>query len=179
MKSLKGETDLWQTLVRIAVASIWIDAGVFNKLLNPGFLNPGSTAYIGFTLQYLAEGSPIRAFLYSVVFPHPQLVGILVMIGEISFGVLTLLGFMSRLAGTVAFYTNLIYFLSAYWTGTEEYGINLLLMLFNLYLVAKGPGYLSVDQLIQRKLRIVERPLPWLVLGSLVYLIVIFILLIY
>lgn len=45
---------------------------------------------------------------------------------------------MSRLASTVALYTNLIYFLSAYWTGTEEYGINLLLMLLNLYLVVRG-----------------------------------------
>ncbi|AWR99032.1 TQO small subunit DoxD [Metallosphaera hakonensis] len=179
MKSLRDNLDLERLILRIAVASIWIDAGVFNKLLNPGFLNPGSTSYIGFTVQYLAEGSPIRGFLYTVVFPHVYTVGVLVMIGEISFGVLTLLGLMSRLASTVALYTNLIYFLSAYWTGTEEYGINLLLMLLNLYIVMKGPGQFSLDGVISPRLRIVGKSLPWVVLGSAIYLVVILYLLIY
>lgn len=179
MKSLRDESSLERLILRIAVASIWLDAGVLNKLLNPGFLNPGSTSYIGFTVQYLAEGSPIRGFLYTVVFPHVYTVGVLVMIGEISFGILTLLGFMSRLASTVALYTNLIYFLSAYWTGTEEYGINLLLMLLNLYLVWKGPGQFSLDGVISSRLKLLQNPIPWAIAGTLIYAIVILYLLIY
>ncbi|WP_409366347.1 TQO small subunit DoxD [Metallosphaera sp. D4-4] len=179
MKSLRNESSLERLILRLAVASIWLDAGVFNKLLNPGFLNPGSTSYIGFTVQYLAEGSPIRGFLYAVVFPHIYTVGVLVMIGEISFGVLTLLGLMSRLASTVALYTNLIYFLSAYWTGTEEYGINLLLMLLNLYLIVRGPGQLSLDSALSTRFKVLQNPTPWAVAGTVIYVIVILYLLIY
>ncbi|MEM2710191.1 MAG: TQO small subunit DoxD, partial [Candidatus Methanomethylicia archaeon] len=64
-------------ILRIAMSSIWLYAGIL-KLMNPGFLNPASTQYVGFTIQYLAQGSLIKGFLYTITIPHPQLVGILV-----------------------------------------------------------------------------------------------------
>ncbi|AEB95805.1 TQO small subunit DoxD [Metallosphaera cuprina] len=179
MRPLRSEQNIEKLIIRLAVSSIWINAGVLNKLLNPGFLNPGSTSFIGFTVQYLAEGSPIRAFLYYAVFPHLYTVGVLVMIGEISFGVLTLLGLMSKLASSVAFYTNLIYFLSAYWTGADEYGINLLLMLLDLYILIKGAGTISIDYLIEKRIKIIRSGKLWFALGSIIYLVVVLYLLIY
>ncbi|MEM3915100.1 MAG: TQO small subunit DoxD, partial [Metallosphaera sp.] len=113
------------------------------------------------------------------VFPHLYTVGVLVMIGEISFGVLTLLGLMSKLASSVAFYTNLIYFLSAYWTGADEYGINLLLMLLDLYILIKGAGTISIDYLIEKRIKIIRSSKLWFALGSIIYLVVVLYLLIY
>jgi len=179
LKTVNLSNKAWPTLVRLAVATIWAYAGIFEKLLNPGFLNPASTSYVGITVQYLAEGSPIRGFLYAVVFPHVLLVGELVMVGEVSFAILTFLGLANRLSGTVAFYTNLIYFLSAYWTGTEEYGINLLLMIFDAFLVINGPGPLSLDWLISRRSRIMNMSLLWFSIGTILYLSVILFLLFY
>lgn len=168
----KSITNVNNTLIfRIALASIWLYAGILEKLLNPGFLNPSSTDYVGLTLQYLAEGSVIKGFLYAIAVPHPTLVGELVVIGEISFGVLTFLGLLTRLTNTVAFYTNLIYFLSASWTGAEEYGINLLMMILDVYLIVYGAGSLSLDSLIGRK--ILNNVKLWVILGTVIYIAVI------
>ncbi|MBW9141644.1 MAG: DoxX family membrane protein [Candidatus Aramenus sp.] len=148
--------DFWSLALRLSLASIWLNAGVLGKLLNPGFLNPNSNDYVGLTILYFAQGSPIRGFLYAVAFPHPILTGILVMIGEISFGLSFLLGLGVRLSGTTAFATNLIYFLSASWTGAEEFGINLLMMLLDAYFVAYGAGRYSLDEILERKTRVVS-----------------------
>jgi len=155
-------------IFRLIAGSIWIFAGVFDKLLNPNFLNPTSSQYVGFTIQYFAEGSPIKQFLYAVAFPHPILTGQLVMIGEISFGVLFIMGALTKLASTVAFYTNLVYFLSAAWTGAEEYGINLLLMAIDIYFLLGGAKDFSVDSLFQGS--ILWSSKLWFVIGSLIYL---------
>ncbi|WP_054846553.1 TQO small subunit DoxD [Sulfuracidifex tepidarius] len=158
-------------MFRLIAGSIWIVAGVLDKLLNPGFLNPDSTKYVGFTIQYFAEGSPIKGFLYSVAFPNPVLTGELVIIGEISFGVLFMSGMLTKLASTCALYTNLIYFLSAAWTGATEYGINLLLMGVDLYFLVNGAKRLSIDSMAP------ESPLwstkLWFTAGSVLYLLVV------
>jgi len=160
-------------IFRIAVASIWLYAGVLEKLLNPGFLNPASTDYVGLTIQYLAEGSIIKGFLYAISVSHPTLVGVLVIIGEISIGILTLLGLMTRLASTVAFYLNLIYFLSASWTGAEEYGLNLLMMIIDAYLIAYGGDKFSIDSAIAKKTKLMDNIKLWVIVGSVIYVAVI------
>ncbi|MEM0304950.1 MAG: TQO small subunit DoxD [Saccharolobus sp.] len=161
------------TILRIAMSSIWLYAGIIGKLMNPGFLNPASTQYVGFTIQYLAQGSLIKGFLYAIAIPHPQLVGILVIIGEISFGILTLFGLMTKLANTVAFYTNLIYFLSASWTGADEYGLNLLMMIIDAYFIAYGSKTLSIDSLISAKVKSFNNTKIWLLIGTVIYIVVI------
>jgi len=166
-------TNNMSLIFRIAIASIWLNAGILGKLLNPGFLNPASTDYVGLTLQYLAEGSVIKGFLYAISVSHPTLVGVLVMTGEISFGVLTLLGLMTRLANTVAFYTNLIYFLSASWTGAEEYGINLLMMIIDAYLIIYGSDKFSIDSIIAKRVKIIDNVKLWVMVGSAIYVAVI------
>ncbi|QXJ30842.1 TQO small subunit DoxD [Saccharolobus shibatae] len=166
-------SDNFTLILRISMASIWLYAGILGKLLNSGFLNPSSEQYVGFTIQYLAQGSIIRQFLYIVAMPHPVLVGTLVMIGEICFGFLTLIGLMTRLSSVVAFYTNLIYFLSASWTGAEEYGLNLLMMTINAYMIAYGSGNFSIDSLILRKFNIIDNKILWIVVGSVIYIAVI------
>jgi thiosulfate dehydrogenase [quinone] large subunit len=115
----------------------------------------------------------MRGFLESVVLPHVYLVGILVMIAEICFGVLTLTGTMSRFVNTVAFYQNLIYFLSAYWADTEEYGINLLMMILDLYIVFNGVAGPSVDSLIGKKWEKINDWKIWFFIGSIFYLAVV------
>ncbi|QXJ27527.1 putative DoxD-like, integral membrane protein [Saccharolobus shibatae B12] len=166
-------SDNFTLILRISMASIWLYAGILGKLLNSGFLNPSSEQYVGFTIQYLAQGSIIRQFLYIVAMPHPVLVGTLVMIGEICFGFLTLIGLMTRLSSVVAFCTNLIYFLSASWTGAEEYGLNLLMMTINAYMIAYGSGNFSIDSLISRKFNIIDNKILWIVVGSVIYIAVI------
>jgi thiosulfate dehydrogenase [quinone] large subunit len=54
LKTVNLSNKAWLTLVRLAVATIWAYAGIFEKLLNPGFLNPASTSYVGITVKYLA-----------------------------------------------------------------------------------------------------------------------------
>jgi len=169
-----NQNNFWTVVLRLITASIWINAGVFGKLLNSGFLNPNSNAYVGFTILYFSQGSPIRGFLYAVAFPHPILTGILVMIGEISFGILLFLGLGVRLASTAAFYTNLIYFLSAAWTGAEEYGINLLMMTIDLYFIIYGSNYFSIDSIIRKKTSIMDNKKIWITVATLIYLGVIF-----
>jgi thiosulfate dehydrogenase [quinone] large subunit len=159
----------WPAALRFAASSVWIYAGVIKKLLDPGFLNPSSTSYVGLTVQYLAQGPLLRPFLYAAVFPHVMLVGFLVMVGEVSFAILTMLGLLNRLTGTVALYTNLVYLLSAYWAGAEEYGVNLFLIIADLLLVLGAQDPLSLDSLLSRKLRLLRRPLPWFVAGTSIY----------
>lgn len=168
MSQLKIE--FWPNFMRLSLATIWIYAGVFEKLLNPGYLNPSSTSYIGITIQVLMQGPVMREFLEYVVLPHVLLVGKLVMIGEISFGIFNLFGFMTRFVNTVAFYTNLIYFLSAFWVDTEEYGINLLMMIIELYLIYKGSQDFGIDRFIRKKFTIIENPKLWFTIGSIFYL---------
>lgn len=160
-------------LIRIGLGTMWLYAGVVEKLLDPGYLNPSSKSYVGITIEILM-GSPImRGFLEAVVFPHVYLVGLLVMIGEISIGTLTLLGVLSRFTNTVAFYTNLIYFLSAYWVDAEEYGLNLLMMVLDLYIVFNGPSSPSVDSLISKAWKRVDDWKLWFAAGSVLYIFVI------
>ena len=161
--------NVFPLLVRIGLGTMWLYAGVVEKLLNPGYLNPASTSYVGITIQILMQGPLMRWFLEAVVFPHVYLVGLLVMIGEISFGVLTISGTFSRLANTVAFYTNLIYFLSAYWVDAEEYGINLLMMILDLYIVFNGVTAPSIDYLISKKWGAINNWKLWFIAGSVFY----------
>ena len=85
---------------------------------------------------------------------------------------------MTRLASTVAFYTNLIYFLSASWTGAEEYGINLLMMIIDAYLIAYGAGVFSIDYIIAKKTKLIDNIKLWVIVGSLIYVAVIIYLLV-
>jgi len=170
--SRSNQNQFFPIALRLIIASIWLNAGIFDKLLNPGFLNPNSNSYIGFTILYFSQGSPIKGFLYAVAFPHPILTGIFVMIGEITFGILLFLGLGVRLAATAAFYTNLIYFLSAAWTGAEEYGINLLMMAIDLYFVLYGSNYFSLDSLISKRTILINSKI-WIVIATLIYVAVI------
>ncbi|TRM90475.1 hypothetical protein DJ526_07300, partial [Sulfolobus sp. A20-N-G8] len=54
---------MWNTIVRISLASIWLYAGVIGKLLNPGFLNPNSNQYVGLTIQYFSQDPELRRIL--------------------------------------------------------------------------------------------------------------------
>lgn len=162
-----GQSQYWITALRLITASVWLNAGIFGKLLNPGFLNPNSNDYVGLTIQYLSQGSVIRNFLYAVAFPHPILTGELVMTGEIIFGILLFLGLFTKLASTTAFYTNLIYFLAAAWTGAEEYGLNLLMMGVELYLIYYGASYFSIDSLIMKNK--ISNNKIWITIGTIIY----------
>lgn len=151
MKTSLSNQLYWSTSMRVILGISWLYAGVLEKLMNPGFLNPGSPEYVGITLQYLAQGSVIRGFLDYVVVPQPYLTGVLVMIGEISFGVLTLSGAFTRLASAVALITNGIYFLAAEWSSFEEFALNLIWMALDIYFLVYGPGQFSIDSLVKWK----------------------------
>lgn len=169
--------EIWVTLLRLISASTWLYAGVIGKLLNPGFLDPGSTDYVGLMIQYFAQGALIKGFLYAVVFPHPKLVGELVMIGEIIFGAFLLVGLLTKLIATGSFFTNLIYFLSAAWVGAVDYGTNLMMMFADIYLMLNGADNLSIDHFLKKRIKIINSNW-WIVVGSLIYAAVILYLLI-
>ena len=86
------------------------------KILDPGFLQPGSSTYIGTQLQAFAAHSPMGFVVQALALPTPQLTGIAVIATELVVGSLVLLGIATRWAAAVGALVNLVFFLTASWT---------------------------------------------------------------
>lgn len=87
----------------------------FQKIADPGFLQPGSATYIGTQLQGFAAHSPIAWAIDLFALPTPQLTGILVIATELAVGVLVLVGLATRWAAAAGAAVNLVFFLTASW----------------------------------------------------------------
>ena len=68
------------------------------KVSDPGFLQPGSSTYIGTQLQGFSTHSPIGFVIDALALPVPQLAGIAVIVAELAIGLLVLLGLATRWA---------------------------------------------------------------------------------
>src|SRR5579864_7051720 len=101
--------------LRLFLGATFVYAGL-QKILDPGFLQPGSFTYIGSQLQAFAAHSPIGFLLDTVALPTPELTGIGVIAAELAIGALVLAGLATRWAAAAGALVNLVFFLTASWT---------------------------------------------------------------
>ena len=101
--------------LRLFLGATFVYAGV-QKIADPGFLQPGSSTYIGTQIQAFAAHSPIGFLLDVFALPTPQLTGVAVIATELIVGTLVFAGIATRWAAAVGALVNLSFFLSASWT---------------------------------------------------------------
>jgi thiosulfate dehydrogenase (quinone) large subunit len=101
--------------LRLFLGLTFVYAGL-QKIADPGFLQPGSTTYIGTQLQSFATHSPIGFLLDWLALPVPQLAGIGVIVTELVIGALVILGLATRWAAAAGALLSFVLFLTASWT---------------------------------------------------------------
>ena len=101
--------------LRFFLGLTFIYAGL-QKISDPGFLQPGSSTYIGAQLQAYAAHSPIGFLVQAFGLATPQLTGTVVIAAELAIGVLVTAGLATRWAAGVGAIVNFIFFLTASWT---------------------------------------------------------------
>lgn len=101
--------------LRLFLGLTFVYAGL-QKITDPGFLQPGSTTYIGTQLQGFATHSPIGFLLDWLALPVPQLAGIGVIVAELVIGALVILGLATRSAAAAGALVSFVFFLTASWT---------------------------------------------------------------
>jgi thiosulfate dehydrogenase (quinone) large subunit len=101
--------------LRLFLGLTFVYAGL-QKIADPGFLQPGSTTYIGTQLQSFAAHSPIGFLLDWLALPVPQLAGIGVIVTELVIGALVILGLATRWAAVAGALLSFVLFLTASWT---------------------------------------------------------------
>jgi thiosulfate dehydrogenase [quinone] large subunit len=101
--------------LRLFLGVTFVYAG-FQKIADPGFLQPGASTYIGAQLQSFALHSPIGFLLEWFAIPAPQLAGIGVIAAELIIGTLTVFGLATRLAAAAGALLSFVLFLTASWT---------------------------------------------------------------
>lgn len=100
--------------LRLFLGLTFLYAGI-QKIADPGFLQPGSTTYIGSQLQGFATHSPIAFLIDVFALPTPQLTGIGVIATELVIGALVLSGIATRWAAAAGAALNFVFFLTASW----------------------------------------------------------------
>ncbi len=101
--------------LRLFLGATFVYAGL-QKIADPGFLQPGSTTYIGAQLTGFATHSPIAFLINTFALPAPQLTGVGVIAAELAIGLATLLGLWTRWAAAAGALVNFVLFLTASWT---------------------------------------------------------------
>jgi thiosulfate dehydrogenase (quinone) large subunit len=101
--------------LRLFLGATFVYAGL-QKIADPGFLQPGSSTYLGTQLQAFAAQSPIGFLIDAFALPSPQLTGIAVIAIELAVGVLVLAGIATRWAAVAGALVNFVFFLSASWS---------------------------------------------------------------
>jgi len=102
------------SILRLWLGVTWIFAG-WNKATDAGFLDPGSTHYIGAQLTGYLGTSPVAFFLRHLI-EHATLVGWFVMISEFAIGLAVLTGVALSLASLGGFAMSLCLWLSSSWS---------------------------------------------------------------
>ncbi len=100
--------------MRLFLGATFVYAAL-QKVADPGFLQPGSSTYIGTQLQAFASQSPIGPVIEAFALPSPQLTGLAVIATELAVGVLVLVGVATRWAAVAGALVNFVFFLSASW----------------------------------------------------------------
>jgi thiosulfate dehydrogenase [quinone] large subunit len=101
--------------LRLFLGATFAYAGL-QKISDPGFLQPGTSTYIGTQLQSFAAHSPIGFLIQLLALPVPQLAGIGVIAGELVIGILVLIGLATRWAAAAGALLSFVLFLTASWT---------------------------------------------------------------
>src|SRR5690242_2980154 len=96
----------------LGVSFVWAS---FDKLLDPGFLNPNALSYVGNQLGAGTRDSPLAGFLTTVALPNAGLFGALVMAGELLIGLAVLLGWFTRFSAVMGLLINLVFYLTITW----------------------------------------------------------------
>lgn len=101
--------------LRLFLGATFTYAGL-QKISDPGFLQPGTSTYIGTQLQGFASHSPIGFLIQLLALPVPQLTGIGVIAAELVIGILVLLGLATRWAAAAGALLSFVFFLTASWS---------------------------------------------------------------
>ncbi|HET7420721.1 MAG TPA: TQO small subunit DoxD [Candidatus Dormibacteraeota bacterium] len=101
--------------LRFFLGVTFVYAGV-QKIADPGFLQPGSSTYIGNQLQAYVAHSPIGFLVQAFGLATPQLTGIAVIAIELVIGALVVAGVATRWAAAAGAVVNFVFFLTASWT---------------------------------------------------------------
>jgi thiosulfate dehydrogenase [quinone] large subunit len=101
--------------LRLFLGATFTYAGL-QKISDPGFLQPGTSTYIGTQLQGFATHSPIGFLIQLLALPSPQLTGIGVIAIELVIGILVVLGLETRWAAAAGALLSFVFFLTASWS---------------------------------------------------------------
>ena len=101
--------------LRFFLGVTFLYAGV-QKIADPGFLQPGSSTYIGTQMQAYAAHSPIGGLVQAFGLATPQLTGIAIIAAELVIGALVVAGVATRWAAAAGALVNFAFFLTASWT---------------------------------------------------------------
>jgi thiosulfate dehydrogenase [quinone] large subunit len=114
-----GAPDRWVAYsilpLRLFLGVTFLYAG-FQKISDPGFLQPGAPTYVGTQLSGFATHSPIGFLINTFALAAPQLTGIGVILAELAIGAATVLGLWTRWAAAAGALVNFVLFLTASWT---------------------------------------------------------------
>jgi thiosulfate dehydrogenase (quinone) large subunit len=100
-------------VLRAFLGCTFVFAGA-QKLLDPNFLRPGGTDYVGRQLLGFAQGTPVAPMM-DLLARHAVLAGYGVALLETAIGVAVLLGVLLPVAAFGGFLVNTVLFLSATW----------------------------------------------------------------
>ena len=113
----RGARSSWRSqnraekLLRIFLSVTWIYAG-WDKAVDPGFLSPSESTYIGSQIAAFAERSPID-FILSPLIENATQVGIFIMVSEFAIGIATLLSVAPTTAAFAGFAMSIGLWLSS------------------------------------------------------------------
>lgn len=139
--------------LRVFLGITFLYAGI-QKILDPGFLQPGSTTYLGKQILGFSHGSPIR-FVLMQLMEHAVATGWLTIAVELAVGVLVLLGLFTRVAALGGLTLSTGFFLSASWNTYPYFlGSDIVFMMCWLTLILTGPAVFALDTLVQPALQL-------------------------
>lgn len=139
--------------LRLFLGLTFVDAG-FGKLLSAAYLGHGPQSFAA-QARGFAHGSPIGALVRGVAVAHPTPAGLLLAVGELAIGVLTLAGLATRAAAGGGLALSLTFYLTASWhTRPFFYGPDLPFAAGWLVLLLAGDaGLPSLDRRLARRQR--------------------------
>ena len=143
--------------LRVFFGVTFVYAGL-DKLLDPGFFDPGSANSIQAQFQIFERASPLALLVHGVE-PFAVALGVLIALGEVAVGIGALTGLAYRLAALGGAAISFLFFLTASWTTHPYYFGNDLPYAFGwLTLALAGHGSLFVVRLARTSASSPERP---------------------
>ncbi|MHB1645102.1 MAG: TQO small subunit DoxD [bacterium] len=128
--------NLWAGLLRIYIGIFFLYAVHFK--LNPSFFSSFHNK-----MAFFAGHDPIiwySNFLNNYVIPNSFLFALLVVIGELTAGLLLAVGFLTPIAAVIGIFLNLNYLLAMYWISPANLGINLTFIICELVIIFSDAG---------------------------------------